>query len=100
MFSCNAMSFVNFSESKSQHAYSLHNNNYSTSDSDSCTPTLSFRWLSKTLGLFNSKGADFVNARATIENSVLISRFLLTIQRFNAVCFNGSFCFNNADLDS
>ena len=29
-----------------------------------------------------------------------LQRLSLTIQRFNAVCFNGSFCLKNADPDS
>jgi len=33
------------------------------------------------------------------RNSVLFQRLSSTIQCFNTVCFNGSFCFNKADLD-
>ena len=36
----------------------------------------------------------------TRETSFLFQRPSLTIQRFNATCFNGSFAFNNADHNS
>lgn len=63
----------------------------------------------ETLGPINSKGLVFLyelgRRQAAItgdmrETSFLFQRLSLTIQRFNAVCFNGSFCFSNADHDS
>jgi hypothetical protein len=63
----------------------------------------------ETFGPINSKGVEFFNQlgrRLTAstgdmrETSYLFQRLSLTIQRFNAVCFNGSFCFINADFDS
>ena len=63
----------------------------------------------ETFGPINSKGVDFFNTLGRRisactsdmrETAFLFQRLSLTIQRFNAVCFNGSFCFKNADLDS
>ena len=63
----------------------------------------------ETLGPINSKGVVSLNqlghrlAASTgdaRETSFLFQRLSLTIQRFNAICFNGSFTFNNADTDS
>jgi hypothetical protein len=63
----------------------------------------------ETLGPINSKGSVFINQLGRRlstctgdmrETAFLFQRLSLTIQRFNAVCFNGCFCFNNADLDS
>jgi hypothetical protein len=34
------------------------------------------------------------------ETSFLLQRLSLTIQRFNTICFQGSFCFNLADFDT
>ena len=34
------------------------------------------------------------------ETALLFQRFSMTIQCFNAACFDESFCFKNADLDS
>ena len=57
----------------------------------------------------NSKGVDFFNTLGRRisactsdirETAFLFQRLSLTIQRFNAVRFNESFCFKNADLDS
>ena len=62
----------------------------------------------ETLGPINSKGTAFNNQlgqRITActndvrETTFLFQRLSLIIQRFNAVCFNGSFCFDNADTD-
>ena len=63
----------------------------------------------ETFGPLNSKGIDFfsqlgrrltTNSGDTRETAFLFQRLSLTVQRFNAVCFNGSFCFSNADHDS
>jgi len=63
----------------------------------------------KTLGNTNLKGADFHNqlgrriSACTMDKrdtEALLQSFSLKIQRFNAICFNERFCFNNADLDS
>ena len=63
----------------------------------------------ETFGPINSKGVDFFNTLGRRisactsdmrETACLFQRLSLTIQRFNAVCLNGSFCFKNADLDS
>ena len=63
----------------------------------------------ETFGPINSKGADFfytLGQRISActsdmrETAFLFQRLSLTIQCINAVCFNGSFCFKNADLDS
>ena len=63
----------------------------------------------ETLGPINSKGTVFLNqlgrristcTNDMRETSFLFQRLSLTIQRFNAVCVNGSFCFNTADFDS
>ena len=57
----------------------------------------------------NSKGVVFLNQLGhrlaastgdTREASFFFQRLSLTIQRFNAICFNGSFALNNADHDS
>ena len=62
----------------------------------------------ETLGPINSKGTVFLNqlgrrisacTNDMRETAFLFQRLSLTIQRFNAVCFKGSFCFNNADFD-
>ena len=58
----------------------------------------------ETFGPMNSKGVVFFNQlghRLTAntgdlrETVFLFQRLSITIQRFNAVCFNGSFCDNN-----
>ena len=58
----------------------------------------------ETFGPINSKGVLFLNQlgrRLTAntgdlrETVFLFQRLSVTIQRFNAVCFNGSFCDNN-----
>ena len=63
----------------------------------------------ETFGPINSKGLVFFNqlgrrlAASTgdmRETAFLFQRLSLTIQRFNAICFNGSFVFDNADHDS
>ena len=60
----------------------------------------------ETFGPINSKGVDFLTLLADVfrlalrETAFLFQHLSLTIQRFKAVCFNGSFCFKNADLDS
>jgi hypothetical protein len=63
----------------------------------------------ETFGPINSKGVVFLNQLGhrlavstgdTRETSFLFQRLSLTVQRFNAICFNGSFAFNNADNDS
>ena len=63
----------------------------------------------ETFGPINSKGVVFLNQLGhrlaastgdTRETSFLFQRLSLTIQRSNAVCFNGSFALNNADNDS
>jgi hypothetical protein len=63
----------------------------------------------ETFGPINSKGVDFFNTigrRISActsdmrETAFLFQRLSLLIQRYNAVCVNGSFCFKNADLDS
>jgi len=63
----------------------------------------------ETFGPINSKGVVFLNQLGhrlaastgdTRETSFLFQRLSLTIQRFNAICFNGSFTLNNADNDS
>jgi len=65
----------------------------------------------ETLGSVTTKGTDFFNqvcrrisACANDEKggtALLFQRLSLTIiLRFNAICFNRSFCFNDADLDS
>ena len=63
----------------------------------------------ETFGPINSKGVVVLNQLShhlaastgdTRETSFLSQRLSLTIQRFNAIGFNGSFALNNADLDS
>ena len=63
----------------------------------------------ETFGPINSKGKDFFNTlgrrisvciRDIRDTASSFQRLSLTIQRLNAVCFNRSFCFKNADLDS
>jgi hypothetical protein len=63
----------------------------------------------ETFGPINSKGVDFLNQLGRRlsactgdmrETSFLFQRLSLTIQRFNAICFQGSFCFNRADFDT
>ena len=63
----------------------------------------------ETFGAINSKGVVFLNELGhrlavsigdTRETSFLFQRPSLTIQRFNAICFSGSFALNNADNDS
>jgi len=63
----------------------------------------------ETFGPINAKGIAFFNhlgRRLTDctgdmrESSFLFQRLSLSIQRFNAVCFSGSFCSNNTDFDS
>ena len=63
----------------------------------------------ETLGPINSKGVVFLNQLGhrlavstgdTRETSFLFQRLSLTVQRFNAICFNGSFALNNSDNDS
>ena len=63
----------------------------------------------ETFGPINSKGIVFLNQLGhrlavstgdTRETSFLFQWLSLTIQRFNAICFNGSFALNNADNDS
>ena len=63
----------------------------------------------ETLGPINSKATDFLSQLGRRisactgdmrETACLLQRLSLTIQRFSAVCFNGCFCFDNADLDS
>ena len=60
-------------------------------------------------GPINSKGVLFFNQlgrRLTAstgdirETAFLFQRLSLTIQCSNAICFNSSFCVNNADFDS
>jgi hypothetical protein len=62
----------------------------------------------ETLGPINSKGKDFLNdlgrrisacTRDMRETAFLFQRLSLTIQRFNAVCIIGSFCFDVAEMD-
>jgi len=62
----------------------------------------------ETLGPINTKGKDFLNdlgrrLSAAVndirETAFLFQRISLTIQRFNAVCINGSFNFD-ADVDN
>ena len=62
----------------------------------------------ETLGPMNSKGTDFFNqlgrrisacTRDKRETAFLFQRLSLTIQRFNAVCVNGSLCFGVDGLD-
>ena len=72
--------------------------------------TLTFNPMAfETFGPINSKSVDFFNTLGRCisactgdmrETAFLFQRLSLTIQRFNAVCFNRSFCFKNADLDS
>ena len=63
----------------------------------------------ETFGPINSKGVVFFNQLGRRladctgdmrETAFLYQRLSLTIQRFNAICFNGSFALNNADHDS
>ena len=63
----------------------------------------------ETFGPINSKGVVFLDQLGhrlaastgdTRETSFRFQRLSLTIQRFNASCFNSSFAFNNADHDS
>ena len=63
----------------------------------------------ETFGSIISKGFVFLNQLGhrlavttgdTPETSFHFQRLSLTIQRFNAICFNGSFALNNADNDS
>ena len=63
----------------------------------------------ETLGPINSKSVVFLNQLGhrlavstgdTRETSFLFQRLSLTIQRFNAIYFNGSSAVNNADNDS
>ena len=62
----------------------------------------------ETFGPINSKGIVFlyqlghrlaVSTGDTRETSFLFQRLSLTIQRFDAICFNGSFALNSADND-
>ena len=63
----------------------------------------------ETFGPIHFKGVVFLNQLGnrlavstgdTRETSFLFHRLSLTIQRFNVICFNGSFALNNADNDS
>lgn len=63
----------------------------------------------ETFGPINSKGLDFLNQLGrrlsastgdSRETSFLFQRLSLAIQRFNAICFQGSFSFNQADFDT
>ena len=63
----------------------------------------------ETFDPINSKGVDFFSTLGgrisacsddVRETAFLFQRLSLTIQRFNAVCFNGSFCLKNTDPDS
>jgi len=63
----------------------------------------------ETLGPINAKGSAFLvqlGRRLSDctgdmrETSFLFQRLSLTIQRYNAICFNGSFCSSSVDLDS
>ena len=60
----------------------------------------------ETLGPINSKGQDFLmdlgrrlsaSSNDLRETAFLFQRLSLTVQRFNAVCINGSFCFDVMD---
>jgi len=54
---------------------------------------------SKCTGFFNQLGRRISSWTSDKrEIAFLFQRLSLTIQRLNAVCFNGSVCFNNADL--
>ena len=62
----------------------------------------------ETLGPINYKGIDFLNElgrRLTAstgdarETAFLFQRLSIAIQRFNGICFHGSFSISAADLD-
>jgi len=63
----------------------------------------------ETLGPINAKGSAFfiqLGRRLSAftddmrKTSFLFQRSSLTIQRYNAICFNSSFCSSSVDLDS
>jgi hypothetical protein len=63
----------------------------------------------ETLGPINTKGVEFFNIlgpRLTAhsgdmrQTTFLFRRLSLTVQRFNAVCFKGSFSSTHADSDT